>query len=140
MLPSRSRCCVSVSTKKWQSMKYDLEEDIRNTPELVAKIKSRDDYAQNLYAAFCNMQWQKTEMWPVLTDELWSVSWRTAGAIVADLRDCGEDYLDWYCSGIYGGDWGEGKVTPGYVDESVITEEVLHDLKQLGWHPVLWED
>jgi hypothetical protein len=120
-------------------MNYDLEEDIRNTPELVAKIKSRDDYAQNLYAAFCNMRWQKTELFPILSDQLWHVSWRSSGGIVAELRGKG-DYLDWYCSGMGGGDWGEGDVTPYYVSESTVTEEILNDLKQLGWHPVPWED
>lgn len=120
-------------------MKYDLEDDIRATPELVAKIKSRDDYAQNLYAAFCNMQWQKTETFPILKNDLWSVSWRSAGSVVAGIRGEG-DYLDWYCSGIYGGDWGDGDITPGFVPESTVTEEILNDLKQLGWHPVPWED
>lgn len=120
-------------------MKYDLEEDIRNTPALVEKIKSREAYAQNLYAAFCNMRWQKTELFPILSDQLWSASWRSAGGIVAELRGEG-DYLSWYCSGMGGGDWGEGDLTSGYVSESTITEEILIDLKQLGWHPVPWED
>ena len=120
-------------------MKYELDQEIAATPELVAKIKSREDYAQNLYAAFCNMRWQKTEMWPVLTDELWSVSWRAAGGVVAELRGQG-DYLDWYCSGIWGGDWGKGLVNPEYVEESVVTDEIREDLRRLGWHPVPWED
>lgn len=124
-------------------MKYDLEEDIRNTPELVAKIKARDDYAQNLYAAFCNMQWQKTETFPILRNDLWHVSWRSAGGIVAELRGEG-DYLDWYCSGIGGASYLQDDyddlMTKGYVPESTVTEEILNDLKQLGWHPVPWED
>lgn len=117
----------------------DLEADIRATSELVAKIKSRDDYAQNLYAAFCNMQWQKTEIFPILKNELWSVSWRTSGGIIASIRGEG-DYMNWYCSGIYGSDWCDGDLTLGYVPESTITEEIRNDLKQLGWHPVPWED
>jgi hypothetical protein len=124
-------------------MKYDLEAEIAATPALVEKIKSRNDYAQNLYAAFCNMRWQKTEVFPILSDELWSVSWRSAGGIVADLRGEG-DYLSWYCSGMGGfnfiKDDFEELMTRGYVSESTVTEEILHDLKQLGWHPVPWED
>lgn len=121
-------------------MQYDLEEDIRNTPELVAKIKTRNDYAQNLYAAFCNMQWQKTETFPILRDDLWSVSWRSAGGVVAGIRGEG-DYLTWYCSGM-GAGLGNGDPDGiyGYVSESTVTEEILADLKQLGWHPVPWED
>ena len=71
-------------------MQYDLKADIARTPELVAKICSRDDYAQNLYAAFCNMQWQRSETFPILKNELWSVSWRSAGGIVAELRGQGD--------------------------------------------------
>ena len=120
-------------------MKYDLEEDIRNTPELVAKVKQRDDYAQNLYAAFCNMRWQRTETFPILRNDLWSASWRGAGGIVADIRGQG-DYLNWYCSGMGGLDYRDDEGIPGYVPESTVTEEILNDMKQLGWHPVPWED
>lgn len=126
-------------------MKYDLEQDIRNTPALVEKIKSRDDYAQNLYAAFCNMQWQRTETFPILSNELWSVSWRGAGGVVAELREQG-DYLDWYCSGMGGLAWYETEdqdqwmTDKKYVPESTVTDEIKEDLQQLGWHPVPWED
>jgi hypothetical protein len=41
--------------------------------------------------------------------------------------------MDWYCSGIWGGDWGEGLVNPEYVEESVVTDEVWKDLVGLGW-------
>lgn len=120
-------------------MKYDLEADIMNCPKLVAKVKASERYAQNLYAAMCNMQWQRTETFPILKNDLWSVTWRSAGGIVADLRGEG-DYLNWYCSGIYGGDWGDGDVTPGFVPEATVTEEIREDLNKLGWHPVPWED
>jgi hypothetical protein len=119
--------------------KYDLEEDIRKNPELVAKIKSRDDYAQNLYAAMCNMRWQRTETFPILKNDIWNVSWRSAGGIVAELRGDG-DYLDWYCSGMIGWGNGCGELNPKFVPESVVTLEILNDLKHLGWHPVPWED
>ena len=126
-------------------MQFDLAEEIANTPELVTKIKIRDDYAHNLYAAFCNMQWQKTEVMPILSDELWSVSWRSAGGIIAELREHG-DYLDWYCSGMGGLSWyetvdeGQWMADKKFVPETTITDEIREDLRQLGWHPVPWDD
>ncbi len=119
-------------------IEHDMEKDMRNSAMIREKVKN-DRYAQNLYAAMCNMQWQKTEMWPVLKDELWSCSWRSSGSIVAGLREEG-DYLDWYCSGIIGGDWGDGDKIPEYVPESIVTDEIKADLGSLGWHPVPWED
>jgi hypothetical protein len=120
-------------------MQYDLADEIAATPELVGKIKHRDDYAQNLYAAMCNMRWQKVEVLPILKDEMWHCSWRSAGGIVADIRGEG-DYLNWYCSGMGGLSYNDDEITPGFVPESTVTEEILNDLKQLGWHPVPWED
>lgn len=122
------------------TIKHDLEQDLHNSPMILEKVK-QDGYAQNLYAAMCNMQWQKTEVFPILKDELWSVSWRSAGGIVAELRSEG-DYMDWYCSGIWGGDWGVGvgDERPDYVAESVVTDEIRTDLAVLGWHPVPWDD
>ena len=124
-------------------MQYELDEEIAATPELIAKIKSNEVYAQNLYAAFCNMRWQKTEVMPILKNELWSVSWRSAGGIVADLRGQG-DYMDWYCSGMGGFNFVKDDfqelMNKGYVPEACVTDEIRNDLGSLGWHPVPWED
>ena len=118
---------------------YDLEQDMKNSTMILEKVKD-DRYAQNLYAAMCNMQWQKVEVWPVLKEDLWSRTWRTAGGIVAELRGQG-DYLDWYCSGIGEGlGNGDPNGVKGYVSESVVTEEIAADLKSLGWIPVPWKD
>lgn len=118
---------------------HSLSDDMRNSVMILAKVKN-DRYAQNLYAAMCNMQWQKTEAWPVLKDELWSCTWRASGGFVADLRGEG-DYLNWYCSGIHGGDWGDGEnAIEGYVPEGTVTDEIKADLAILGWHPVPWND
>lgn len=128
-------------------MKYDLVEDIRNCPEIMAKIRADNRrYAQNLYAAWCNMQWCKRELWPVLKEEYWSASWRASGRIVADLRNKGEDYMDYYCSGMRGGLSFDGKDDDeyfdrtGYASESEIKEEIAQDLDKLGWFPVPYED
>lgn len=130
-------------------MKYDLVEDIRNCPEIMAKIRSRRDYAQNLYAAWCNMRWCPKDLWPAIRQDpdkdLWSASWRGAGGIVADLVNKGEDYMDYYCSGMggvadYDTDPDEWRKDTKFVPEGEVTEEIANDLDQLGWFPVPYED
>ena len=111
-------------------MDRDLEDDIRADAEIMAKIQD-DRYAQNVYAAMCNMRWQPTEVWPVLRDEYWTVSWRAAGGIVANLRNEG-DYLMWYCTGSSGID--------KFVREGVVTDEIRSDFARIGWYPSEWPD
>ena len=114
---------------------HSLSTDLENSVMIQKKITDTR-YAQNLYAAMCNMRWQKTEPWPVLKNELWSCTWRSAGGIVAELQGQG-DYLTWYCSGIMDP---EEQVKTGFVSEGVVTEEIQADLAALGWHPVPWLD
>jgi hypothetical protein len=130
-------------------LKYDLIEDIYRDNEVLNKIRTREDYAQNLYAAWCNMQWCPKELWPTLRQDpdkdLWSASWRGAGGIVAQFRRQG-DYMDWYCSGMGGvatydleeGDAYMAKMK--YVPEGHITDEIATDLDRLGWFPVPYND
>lgn len=101
-------------------IKTDLEYDLFKTEWIVTKCQN-DIYAQNLYAALCNNIFLKN-------DEEWSCSWRHSGGIVADLRNQGEDYLDWYCSGT------DKKRIQGYVGEGEITTEISNDLLNIGWH------
>jgi hypothetical protein len=117
--------------------KDNLEYDLRSTDWIVEKAKSDETYAQNLYAALCNNQFQKLDVIPILKDQKWSCSWRYAGGIIADMREEG-DYIDWYCSGIRNdGDDGEsidtGYIKRKYVSESAVTDEIREDLKKLGW-------
>ena len=131
------------------SLDRDLEEDIWQSNEILNKIKTRKDYAQNLYAALCNIRWQPLDVMPILKDEYWSCSWRSAGGIVADFRKtvATEDYMDWYCSGM-GGISGyeddeeleEGMSKRKYVAEGVVTDEILEDFKTLGWAPSPWPE
>ena len=114
---------------------HDLARDLARSEMILEKVKE-DRYAQNLYSAMCNMQWQKLDVFPILKKELWAVTWRTAGGIVASLQGKG-DYLNWYCSGINGDD-AEGNLE--YVAESIVTDEIRNDLKQLGWHPVPYDE
>ena len=134
----REQDAENLKDPEWQ--KDNLEYDLRSSEELCAKVKASDVYAQNLYAAMCNMTWQSREFWQEMKGETWSCSWRHAGGIIADMRESG-DYIDWYCSGIGGGlgngDEGGNK---GYVPEGVVTEEIELDLNRLGWRPVPWSD
>jgi len=127
----------------------DLVEDIYRDDEVLNKIRTREDYAQNLYAAWCNMQWCPKELWPILRQDpdkdLWSASWRGAGGIIAQFRKEG-DYMDWYCSGMGGVatyDLQEGEeymAQKKYVPEGTITDEIAADLDRLGWFPVPYKD
>jgi len=129
----------------WQ--KNNMEYDLRSSKEMCDKVKASDNYAQNLYAAMCNMEWRKRELWNELKEENWGCSWRHAGGIIADMQEKG-DYINWYCSGIGNEELGNGldgtipDVSDGrnYVPEGVVTEEIELDLNRLGWRPIPWTD
>jgi len=127
----------------------DLEYDLRTCEWILEKARTREDYAQNIYAAMCNMRWQRLDVFPILKDEYWSCSWRHAGGIVADMLQKG-DYIDWYCSGMGGlnasyeptgsetfENW---QVRTKYVSEGTVTEEIRADFQKLGWIPSEWPD
>lgn len=121
---------------EWQDS--NLEYDLRSTNWIVAKTRASMTYAQNIYAALCNIQWQRQDVMPILKDEWWSCSWRSAGGIVSDLRGEG-DYIDWYCSGIAEGlGNGDEDGTKGYVSEGTVTEEIATDFGLLGWQWRAW--
>ena len=113
---------------EWQ--KNNLEYDLRSTDWILKKVRESDTYAQNLYAAMCNNDFIKNEVFPLLKDEDWSCSWRYAGGIIADMREEG-DYMDWYCSG--SGWVDEDGVKKPHVGEGHVTEEIREDLLKLGW-------
>jgi len=112
-------------------MEHNLERDMKDARWFVDKVRASESYAQNVYAALCNNAFKKLELMPVLKDETWSCSWRSAGGLVADLR-CEGNYMDWYCSGIRGLPDEESKFN-GFVNESYITDEIHEDFKKLGW-------
>jgi hypothetical protein len=131
---------------EWQ--KNNMEYDLRSSKELCDKVKESDNYAQNLYAAMCNMEWRKRDFLPEMKEENWGCSWRHAGGIIADMQEKG-DYIDWYCSGIGNKEAGFGldgfTPTPDpdgrdYVPEGVVTEEIELDLNRLGWRPIPYQD
>jgi hypothetical protein len=110
---------------------YNLEYDFRSTEWILEKVRASDAYAQNLYAAMCNNKFQKLDTYPILANKVWSCSWRSAGGIVANMRQSG-DYIDWYCSGIFD----EGQNASGKVAEGDVTEEIADDLNRLGWRVI----
>ncbi len=130
-----------------QSRINNMEYDLLTTDWILEKVRTRDDYAQNLYAAMCNNEFTKLDVIPVLKDERWGASWRSAGGIIADMQQKG-DYIDWYCSGIRDiGIYAPAKedeefteeqlarleITNRYVPEGFITDEIRNDLQHLGW-------
>ena len=124
----------------------NLEYDLLTTDWILDKVRASDSYAQNIYAALCNNEFQKLAVIPILKNQEWSCSWRYAGGIVADMQQKG-DYIDWYCSGIrdYGGMTEEEQqiwtdeqkarfeITKRYVGEGCITDEIRTDFQRLGW-------
>lgn len=128
---------------KWQA--NNMEYDLRSTDWIVAKARASEVYAQNLYAAMCNNEFQKNDVWPLLKGQRWACSWRYAGGIVADMLGQG-DYIDWYCSGIRGGVSEQDLAgmtaeqqakhqyyEENFVSESLVTDEIRTDLEKLGW-------
>jgi hypothetical protein len=141
---------IEDADKKWldpKSKENNLEWDLVTTDWILEKVRTNDAYAQNLYAAMCNNDFTKREMWPILKEEKWSCSWRYAGGIIADMQQKG-DYIDWYCSGMGGlNQEYDAKETnaqwqkrTGYVPESVVTDEIEGDLNRLGWIVVKYDD
>jgi len=128
---------------EWQH--NNMEYDLRTSEYIIEKCKDHI-YAQHLYAAMCNNEFTKNDVWPLLKEETWSCSWRYAGGIIADIRQEG-DYIDWYCSGIRShaslteeelSNLTEYEKTQyfeleAYVSESIVTDEIRDDLFKLGW-------
>ena len=121
----------NMANPEWQ--KNNLEYDLRSTDWILDKARATETYAQNLYAALCNNEFTKNDVWPILKGEKWACSWRHAGGIVADMREEG-DYIDWYCSGMGSGlGNGDESGAKDYVSESFVTDEIRQDLLKLGW-------
>lgn len=114
----------------------NLEYDLRTTQWILDKVRSDELYAQNLYAALCNNEFQKNDVLPILQDQRWDCSWRYAGGIIANMREEG-DYTDWYLSGMaspvnpddpY---WLES--TPSSLAEGTVSDVIKADLLKLNW-------
>jgi hypothetical protein len=126
----------------------DMWHDLKNSQLILEKVRESNVYAQHLYAAMCNNEFQQLQVMPILRDQRWSCSWRSAGGIVAELRARGEDYMDYYCSGIIGESKDLSaeefamlsleqqtyhKEMQAFVPEGVVTDDVEEDLRAIGW-------
>src|SRR3954454_4413680 len=94
------------------AVECDLEHDVK---ALADRARDERDFAIELYGALCNADWRHDAgtRWP-------GGSWRYVAGVVADLRGCGEDSLDFYSAG------GEG----------YISNRVAEAMAALGWHGV----
>ena len=140
----KNRALEQMQDPAWQA--NNLEFDLLTTDWILAKARAHEHYAQNLYAVMCNNEFQRNDVWPILSEQRWSCSWRHAGGIVADMLEKG-DYIDWYCSGINHDDLDDNElqamskdaqeqylyVKNNYVGEGTVTDEVRADLLVLGW-------
>lgn len=107
---------------------FNLERDIRTTDWIVHRIRHEDIYAQNWYAALCNNDFVPKDVWGVLTNITWNCTWRYAADLISDIRE-DESYQDWYASGT----GFRGVDFCGFVEESFVTEEIEHDINNIGW-------
>jgi hypothetical protein len=135
----------------WQ--KNNLEYDLLTTDWILEKVRTQEYYAQNLYAAMCNNQFQRNDVWPILSEQKWSCSWRHAGGVIADMLGKG-DYIDWYCSGINMDNLDDDEFREmskdvqeqylyaknNFVQEATVTEEIENDLFELGWLVIKEDD
>jgi len=108
---------------------HNLMDDIRNSKLIAKKLESRE-YAQQLYAALCNTEWQRTDVWSILSsDGPSTMSWRTAAGLVTDIEPVingdPRTYIDLYCSGI--------QEIDNAISEGTITPEIAADLLTIGW-------
>lgn len=99
----------------------NLNNEENGFKELLKKIFSEqvkeEDFARKLYDCLCNTIWFNKH-----TGDIYSCSWRYAGGLVADLRNVGEDYIDFYCNGFSG--------------EGAYHEEIYSGLEKFGYKAV----
>ncbi len=99
-----------------ESADPSMEADMMDSDHIRRLVRD-EEFALALYAAMCNVIWRK-----IIDPDAgaqWSCSWRHAGGVVADLRNMGEDYTDFYCGG----------------QEGRVHEDVAAALRALGWRP-----
>lgn len=107
-----------------------MDLNLETHPLILAEAAKDSTFLNELYAALCNTEWIRTDnktkeefVEALQGENRYSVSWRTAGAICAEIYNRvyidGEvkSYLDYYCGG------NESRVSPR-------VEQIAHEL---GW-------
>jgi len=107
---------------------FNLERDIRGANWIIDKVRHREIYAQNLYAALCNNLYSPKDVWAILKNIQWDCSWSHAAVMISEIRE-DDSYHNWYCSGT----GFSGTDFDGFVEESYITPEVETDIAKIGW-------
>lgn len=104
----------SMVENTWESIKAALRPIVQD-----------DEGAIEVASAFYDVAWVPLESIASTYSEAWeegfSLSWRGAGGLVAELRDRGEDYLDW-C-------WD--------AESGAVSERVERVMRSIGLRPVL---
>lgn len=115
---------------------YSLRDEMKNDLEIILYLESYE-IAREFYQALCNMRWRKIN---VLSNEeqvvnklkgtepdVCSYTWRTAGAIISEIRclnyPVNEDYITFYCTGY----------------EGTVTEQVKKCFEKIGWEQYPWD-
>lgn len=103
-------------------IKYDidLKEMLIKKPSIVALLQDYN-FAQEFYAGLCNVSWYSPDN-PL---SRFQCSWRSAGRLVAELRNKNENYMDFYCSGILGG-----------MSEGMVSHRVKQAMNELNLIPL----
>jgi len=117
-------------------IKYSLHREMLKDSTVISYLGD-ETIARTFYSALCNMQWAKIKDMP--QDELivnvlkgthldvCSYSWRSAGAIIAEIRSAhynvDEDYMDFYCLG----------------NEGHVTDLVKECFRRMGWKAVAYD-
>lgn len=99
---------VDVGKGPDRNLEFDLQ-------ALSARLRADDAFATEMYCALCNVDWRHID------GTTWHGSWRYSAGLVATLRGRGEDYLDYYCSGI------------PTRSEGTISERIAAAMAELGW-------
>lgn len=83
-----------MSIRLLELSKHDKSFEKIITNKLGSRMKRSKKFSNNVYACLCNIIWYNSS-----TNDIYSCSWRYAGGLVAEIRNIGEDYLDFYCTG-----------------------------------------
>lgn len=102
-----------------------MEDAFDRIDEALRPLALNNETAHEVYAALCNVAWvpdahEAQAYVEARGDGVCAWSWRAAGGYVADLRDRGETYLDFYCSG----------------NEGVVSDAVREAMASVGYRPV----